>query len=67
VRPVPHADESPGPEGTIGHAELEIGDSLVMLSDPTLVPPSSFGGRVDAWGKALTGKDYETAENLPRA
>src|SRR5919108_3964971 len=22
-----------GPEGTIGHAELEIGDSLVMLSD----------------------------------
>lgn len=23
----------PGPDGTIGHAELEIGDSLVMLSD----------------------------------
>jgi PhnB protein len=24
----------PGPDGTIGHAELKIGDSLVMLSDP---------------------------------
>jgi PhnB protein len=24
----------PGPEGTIGHAELELGDSLIMLSDP---------------------------------
>ena len=24
----------PGPDGSIGHAELEIGDSLVMLSDP---------------------------------
>jgi PhnB protein len=23
----------PGPNGTIGHAELEIGDSVVMLSD----------------------------------
>jgi PhnB protein len=23
----------PGPNGTIGHAELEIGDSLVMLAD----------------------------------
>jgi PhnB protein len=24
----------PGPEGTIAHAELEIGDSVIMLSDP---------------------------------
>lgn len=23
-----------GPEGTIGHAELQLGDSLIMLSDP---------------------------------
>jgi PhnB protein len=23
-----------GPEGTIGHAELQIGDGLIMLSDP---------------------------------
>ncbi len=38
----------PGPEGTIGHAELEIGDSLVMLSDPfpqsTTRPPKELGG-----------------------
>ena len=38
----------PGPEGTIGHAELEIGDSLVMLSDPfpqsTARPPKELGG-----------------------
>jgi PhnB protein len=24
----------PGPEGTIAHAEIEIGDSVIMLSDP---------------------------------
>ena len=24
----------PAPGGTIGHAELEIGDSVLMLSDP---------------------------------
>jgi PhnB protein len=38
----------PGPEGTIAHAELEIGDSLVMLSDPfpqsTAKPPKELGG-----------------------
>lgn len=38
----------PGPEGKIGHAELEIGDSLLMLADA--VPnmggqtPQSLGG-----------------------
>jgi PhnB protein len=36
------------PGGTIGHAELEIGDSLVMLSDPmpqaATRPPSELGG-----------------------
>ncbi len=38
----------PGPEGQIAHAELEIGDSVVMLSDPfpqsTVKPPSQLGG-----------------------
>jgi PhnB protein len=36
------------PEGKIGHAELEIGDSLVMLSDPfpqaTTRTPKELGG-----------------------
>jgi PhnB protein len=36
------------PGGKIGHAELEIGDSLVMLSDPfpqsTARPPKELGG-----------------------
>jgi PhnB protein len=36
------------PDGKIGHAELEIGDSLVMLSDPTpqasTKPPKELGG-----------------------
>jgi PhnB protein len=38
--------EAPG--GAIGHAELEIGDSLVMLSDPfpqsSTRPPAELGG-----------------------
>ncbi len=37
-----------GPGGSIGHAELEIGDSVVMLSDPfpqaTTRPPNELGG-----------------------
>jgi PhnB protein len=36
------------PDGKIGHAELEIGDSLVMLSDPvpqaSTRPPNELGG-----------------------
>jgi PhnB protein len=36
------------PDGTIGHAEIEIGDSRVMLSDPfpqsTVRPPKEIGG-----------------------
>src|SRR5919201_2953317 len=36
------------PGGKVGHAELEIGDSLVMLSDPfpqaTTKPPRDLGG-----------------------
>ena len=38
--------EAPG--GTVGHAELEIGDSVVMLSDPfpqsSTKPPKELGG-----------------------
>jgi PhnB protein len=38
----------PTPDGRIGHAELEIGDSLVMLSDPfpqaSTKPPKTLGG-----------------------
>jgi PhnB protein len=37
-----------GPNGTIAHAELEIGDSLIMLSDPfpqsSAKPPKELGG-----------------------
>jgi PhnB protein len=37
-----------GPDGKIAHAELEIGDSLVMLSDPfpqfLTKPPKELGG-----------------------
>jgi len=36
------------PGGTIGHAELEVGDSRVMLSDPfpqaSTKPPKELGG-----------------------
>jgi PhnB protein len=38
----------PGPGDTIGHAELEIGDSIVMISDPfpesSIKPPTELGG-----------------------
>jgi len=38
----------PAPDGKIGHAELVIGDALVMLSDPfpqaSTRPPSELGG-----------------------
>lgn len=37
----------PGPEGKIGHAELEIGDSVLMLADVfpqfRLMPPRQLG------------------------
>ena len=38
----------PGPGGMIAHAELEIGDSVLMVSDPfpqsTVKPPKELGG-----------------------
>jgi PhnB protein len=38
----------PAPDGSIAHAELEIGDSVVMLSDPfpqsTVKSPTELGG-----------------------
>src|ERR1051325_5153563 len=38
----------PGPDGKIAHAEIRIGDSLIMLSDPfpqsTVRPPGEVGG-----------------------
>jgi PhnB protein len=38
----------PGPNGTIAHAEIVIGDSVVMLSDPfpqaSVKPPAQVGG-----------------------
>ena len=39
----------PTPDGKVGHAELQIGDSKIMLSDPmegsTVTPPKQLGGR----------------------
>jgi PhnB protein len=41
-------ERMPGPGDTVAHAELEIGDSVLMLSDPmpqsTVTPPTKLGG-----------------------
>jgi len=38
----------PGPDGTIGHAEIEIGDSVIMMADTSpemdFVDPKKIGG-----------------------
>jgi PhnB protein len=38
----------PGPEGTVGHAEIEVGGSRIMLADEfpqmNFLSPKSFGG-----------------------
>jgi PhnB protein len=39
----------PGPDGTIGHAELQLGESLIMVADEApqfgLRGPRAIGGR----------------------
>ncbi len=51
------------PGGKIGHAELEIGDSLIMLSDPfpqsTTRPPKELGGTTS--GVFLYVEDVDSA------
>ncbi len=53
----------PGPNGTIGHAELEFGDSILMLADePDQMPPgygspTSLGG--SSFGFVLYVEDVD--------
>ena len=51
-----------GPGGTIGHAEIQIGDSRIMLADEypdmNFRAPHSFGGtsvQIHLYGKMSTG------------
>jgi PhnB protein len=46
----------PGPEGTIGHAELQLGDSLIMLSDP--FPGMGIRGPKEIGGTPVTISVY---------
>jgi PhnB protein len=57
----------PGPDGTIMHAEMKIGDSFVMIADATMSPPTQSSCHlyvVDAdaaWKRALdAGAKVET-------
>ena len=45
-----------GPDGTIGHAELELGDSVIMLSDE--VPMLDLKGPKKLGGTAVTISVY---------
>jgi PhnB protein len=42
-----------GPDGAIMHAELEIGDSVLMLSDPFPQASTRIRGRVRCEGRFL--------------
>lgn len=53
----------PGPEGKIGHAELEIGDSLIMLADEH--PEIGFRGPKAVGGTPVTISVYvEDVDNV---
>jgi len=60
----------PAPEGKIGHAELEIGDSLVMVSDeyPEMgyVGPKKIGGTPVTISVYVTDADAAFAEAVSR-
>ncbi|HKU40633.1 MAG TPA: VOC family protein [Polyangiales bacterium] len=49
----------PGPKGSIMHAELKIGDSVIMLADATMNPPTQTSLHIyvedadAAWQKAV--------------
>ena len=49
----------PGPGDTIGHAELEIGDSLVMISDP--FPQSSIKSPTEVGATTAAGAEQVSA------
>lgn len=49
----------PGPDGTIGHAELEIGDSVIMLADLPERSPKALNGTSVSF--VLYVEDVDTA------